>query len=97
VKRGFGLTLGMIPLSLAAGFCAGGLVTLALLVFAPQIFTGFQPVSAASQDSLAGEAVCFLVLGLIFSLIAGRALWKFMRTDGPAKPKSGGWWPGKKN
>jgi hypothetical protein len=95
VKRGFGLALGLM--SLAIGFGASALVTFALSVYAPQIFTGFQPVSAASQDSLAGEAVCFLVLGLIFSLIAGRALWKFMGTDSPAKTKPGGWWPGQKN
>jgi len=72
-------------------------VTFALSVYAPHIFTGDGPGSAASQDGLGGAAVCFLVLGSIFSLIAGRALWKFIGTDGSAKTKPGGWWPGPKN
>jgi hypothetical protein len=87
----------LIQLSLAIGFCASTLVTFALSAYAPQIFTGGGPGSAASQDGLAGAAVCFLILGSIFSLIAGRALWKFIGTDGSAKPKPGGWWPGPKN
>jgi len=87
----------LILLSLAIGFGASTLVTLALSVYAPQIFTGHGPGSAASQDGLAGAAGCFLVLGSIFSLIAGRVLWKFIGTDGSAKTKPGGWWPGPKN
>jgi len=97
VRRETGLALSLIPLSLAIGLSASALVTFALSVYAPQIFTGHGPGSAASQDGLASAAGCFLVLGSIFSLIAGRALWKFIATDGSAKTKPGGWWPGPKN
>jgi len=97
MKRGSGLALSLMPLSLGIGFCASALVTLALSAYAPQIFTGHGPGSAASQDGLAGVAACFLVLGAIFALIAGRALWKFIGTDGSARTKPGGWWPGQKN
>ena len=92
-----GLALSLILLSLIIGFCASALVTLALSAYTPQIFTGSGPGSGASQDGLAGAAVCLLVLGSIFSIIAWRALWRFLGTDGSAKTKPGGWWPGPKN
>ena len=97
MRTGTILALGLIPLSLAIGFCASALVIFALSAIAPQIFTGHGPGSAASQDGLFWAALCFLVLGSIFSLIAGRAFWKFMGMDNSAKTKPGGWWPGPKN
>ncbi len=98
MKIGADLTLGLILLSIAAGFCLSALVTIALWMYAPQILLGHEPVVGAGslEDVFVGAARWFMVLGAIFSPIAGLALWKTARAD-VSKTKPGGWWPGKKN